>query len=160
VHPQPHHHAYQASGGLSVGPLVIAIILVILAVGILMIAATWRLFSKAEQRGWAAIIPFYNTIVLLRIAGKPWWWLLLTVIPFVNVVIAVIVFLDLAKSFGKGTGFGIQTFFFPVICIPILGFGAARYVGPGGQPPYQGRPHPPQGPPYLDESSTVRFPSH
>lgn len=139
---QAPHPANQATSGTNL-PLVITMTVVALAVSVLMIAAAWRLFSKAGQRGWAAIIPIYSTIVSLRIVGKPGWWLLLMFIPIVNVVIAVIVCLDLAKSFGKGTGFGILTLFFPVICIPILGFGAARYLGPGGPPAYQGGPYPP-----------------
>lgn len=94
------HHVHQVSGGL--GPLVTAVTLVGLAVGVLVIAGMWGVFSKAGQPGWAPIIPFYNTIVLLRVVGKPWWWLLLVFIPVVNIVVGVIVGVDLAKSFGKG----------------------------------------------------------
>jgi hypothetical protein len=160
-HSHLHHHVHQASNGLSIGPLAI-ILLLSLAISVLMIAAMWRLFSKAGQPGWAAIIPFYNTIVLLRVIGKPWWWMLLTFIPVVNIVISVLVGLELAKSFGKGAGFGVLTFFFSIIFIPILAFGEARYVGPGGRPPYQDQPYSPQytpqGQPYPDQSSTVQFP--
>ncbi|GAB3574253.1 hypothetical protein GCM10027445_34780 [Amycolatopsis endophytica] len=119
-----------------------------LALAVLMIAAMWRVFGKAGQPGWAAIIPIYNTVVLLRIVGRPWWWILLMLIPLGNIVLVVIVYLDLAKSFSKGTGFGVLTIFFSYVCIPILGFGGARYVGPagagGGRPPYPGQPYPGQ----------------
>jgi hypothetical protein len=122
--------------------------LVGLAFAVLMIAAMWRVFSKAGQPEWAAIIPIYNTIVLLRIVGRPWWWILLMLIPVVDFVLVVIIYLDLARSYGKGTGFGVLTIFFPFVCIPILGFGGARYLGPagagGGQPPYPGQQYPPQ----------------
>ncbi|MDA3627567.1 DUF5684 domain-containing protein [Saccharopolyspora oryzae] len=146
-------NGHHGGGGLGIGLAVTPIILISLAFALLMIAAAWRLFSKAGQPGWAAIIPFYNTIVSLRIAGRPGWWLLLMFIPLVNVVVAIIFALDLAKSFGKGTGFGVLTFLFPVICIPILGFGGARYVGPGGQSPHAGQS-------YSDEASTARFAPH
>jgi hypothetical protein len=138
-------YQYGAEAQFSAGAA-IGIALVSLAIAVLLIAALWRVFSKAGQPGWAAIVPIYNTIVLLRIAGRPWWWLLLMLIPLVNVVLLFIVYIDLARSFGKGTGFGVLTVFFSYICIPILGFGNARYVGPagagGGQPPYPGQQYP------------------
>jgi hypothetical protein len=131
-------------------------ILLMLAVVVLLIAAFWRVFSKAGQPGWAAIVPIYNTLVLLRIVGRPWWWLLLMLIPFVNVVLVIIVYVDLAKSFGKGSGFAVCLIFFAYVCIPILGFGDAVYLGPaaaaGAQPLYPGQPYRPQqypGQPYM-----------
>ena len=62
----------------------------------------WRVFTKAGQPGWAVFIPIYNTIVLLRVAGKPWWWLLLFLIPVVDIVLAIIVYASVATNFGKG----------------------------------------------------------
>lgn len=97
---------------------------------VFVIAALWKVFVKAGQPGWACIIPFYNAYVLLQIAGRPGWWLLLFLIPFVNIVIAIIVALDVAKNFGKGAGFGIGLAFLGFIFYPILGFGDATYQGP------------------------------
>jgi uncharacterized membrane protein YhaH (DUF805 family) len=101
-----------------------------LAFTILMIAAWWKIFSKAGQPGWAAIIPIYNWIVWCKIVGRPWWWILLLLIPFVNFIILIILIIDLAKSFGKGVGFGIGLLLLPIIFFPILGFGSAQYQGP------------------------------
>lgn len=100
------------------------------AFGILMIAAWWKIFSKAGQPGWAAIIPIYNWIVWCKIVGRPWWWILLLLIPFVNLIILIILIIDLAKSFGKGVGFGIGLLLLPFIFFLILGFGSAHYQGP------------------------------
>ena len=100
------------------------------AVVVLVIIGLWKMFEKAGQPGWAAIIPFYNLYVLLQIAGRPGWWLILVFIPFVNLVIMLLLSLDIAKSFGKGTGFGIGLFFLVFIFYPILGFGDAKYLGP------------------------------
>jgi hypothetical protein len=100
------------------------------AFAILMIAAWWKIFSKAGQPGWAAIIPIYNWIVWCKIVGRPWWWILLLLIPFVNFIILIILIIDLAKSFGKGVGFGIGLLLLPIIFFPILGFGSAQYQGP------------------------------
>jgi len=94
---------------------------------VLMIAAVWKVFSKAGQPGWAAIIPIFNFYVMCKVAGRPGWWLLLFLIPFVNLVIAIIVTVDIAKRFGKGVGFAIGMILLPFIFWPILGFGSAQY---------------------------------
>jgi hypothetical protein len=101
-----------------------------LALIVVVIAGMWKMYAKAGQPGWASIIPIYNIIVLLRIVGRPLWWILLLFIPVVNFVIAIIVMIDLAKSFGKGVGFALGLAFLSPIFIPILGFGSARYIGP------------------------------
>ena len=103
--------------------------LVGLVVGLLVIAGLWKIFAKAGKPGWAAIIPIYNLIVLLQIAGKPLWWIVLFLIPVVNIVAAVMVFVSVAKAFGKGTGFAIGMLLLGPIFIPILGFGSAKYIG-------------------------------
>jgi hypothetical protein len=96
------------------------------------VIGTWTVFSKANQPGWAAIIPFYNVWVLLKVVGRPGWWLILYLIPLVNLVIHIIVSVDLAKSFSKTTGFAIGLIILPFIFLPILGLGSATYAGPGG----------------------------
>ena len=101
-----------------------------LAFTILMIAACWKIFTKAGQPGWAAIIPIYNWYVLCKIVGRPGWWVILLLIPLVNFIIGIILCIDLAKSFGKGIGFGIGLILLPIIFCPILGFGSAQYQGP------------------------------
>jgi hypothetical protein len=103
-----------------------------LAIIILVLIAQWQIFQKANQPGWACIIPIYNIIVLLRIVGKPWWWLLLMFIPIVNIVLAIWVLNLLSKSFGKEEGFTVGLIFLPFIFYPILGFGNAKYKGPAG----------------------------
>jgi len=114
---------------MSMGAMVplILIFLVVLAIAI---ASMWVIFKKAGQPGWAAIVPIYNAVVLLRIIGRPWWWIFLFLIPIVSFVIAIITAIDLAKSFGKGTGFAIGLILLSFIFYPILAFGAAEYQGP------------------------------
>ena len=107
-----------------------------LGFAIVMIASMWKVFVKAGQPGWAAIVPIYNLIVLLKIAGKPAWWLALFLIPLANFIVIILVTIDLAKSFGKSAGFGLGLVFLGFIFYPMLGFGPAQYTGPvsGGQP--------------------------
>ncbi|MBV9026515.1 MAG: hypothetical protein JO362_22585 [Streptomycetaceae bacterium] len=99
------------------------------AVVVLEIAALWRVLAKAGQPGWGAIVPIYNVYLWLKVAGRPGWWLILYLIPIVNLIVHIVVSLDVAKSFGKGTMFGIGLWLLPAIGVPILGFGSARYVG-------------------------------
>ena len=121
-------YSYSASGqGQAPGPL---FWIFYLAFTILMIAAWWKIFTKAGQPGWACIIPIYNLYVWCKIVGRPWWWILLMLIPFVNFIILIILIIDLANSFGKGVGFGIGWLLLAVIFFPILGFGSAQYQGP------------------------------
>jgi len=101
-----------------------------LAIAGFFIYVGWQLFEKADQPGWAAIIPIYNIIVTLRIIGRPWWWLLLMLIPIVQIYPLIMIPIDLAKSFGKGTGFGVGLLLLGVIFYPILALGDAEYQGP------------------------------
>ena len=98
--------------------------------GILILVAMWKVYTKAGKPGWAILIPIYNLFVLLEIVGRPGWWLILLLIPIVNLVVIFIISFDLARSFGKGTGFGLGLVFLNVIFMMILGFGKARYIGP------------------------------
>ena len=98
---------------------------------ILVVIGLWKTFVKAGKPGWAAIIPIYNIYIMLKIIGRPGWWLILFFIPFVNIAIALIVSIDLAKSFGKTAVWGIiLLFFFNAIGYLLLGFGDATYQGP------------------------------
>ena len=100
-----------------------------LVIGIFYIYCLWRIFTKAGKPGWAAIIPIYNTIVLLNIGGLSGWFVLLGLIPFVNIILAIIIYWNLGKVFGKGVGFQLGLIILSFIFIPILAFDSSRYVG-------------------------------
>ena len=104
------------------------LVIIYLAVAVVAIAGQWKVFEKAGEPGWQAIIPIWNVITLLRIVNRPWWWLLLMLIPIVNLVIAIIALNRLSRSFGQGTGFTIGLILLPIVFYPILGFGAATYT--------------------------------
>ena len=106
-----------------------------LVFAVLIIVGVWKVFTKAGKPGWASIIPLYNIYVLLEIVGRPGWWLLLFFIPFVNIIIAIIVNIDLAKSFGKSVlvwGVLLLTIFSAIGYI-LLGFDSSRYQGPAAK---------------------------
>ena len=101
--------------------------LLILALSVFMIVCVWKVFVKAGKPGWTSLIPIYNAYVLLKIAGKPGWWLLLLLIPLVNIVFGFLTMLGLSKRFGKSVGYALGLIFLPIIFYPLLAFGDASY---------------------------------
>ncbi len=136
--------------------------LIFAGITIIYVASMWKIFTKAGEPGWYAIVPILNVITLLKIAGRPWWWILLAFIPFAGWIVLIIVGVDLAAAFGKGAGFGVGLAILGFIFYPILAFGDATYQRAGGYgdgnpygapygqsyPPQPGYPqpgYPPQG---------------
>ncbi len=107
---------------LGVGTLLPLLLLLVLV-----FASLWKVFVKAGEAGWKGLIPVYNMFVLVKIAGKPWWWFLLLFIPGVNIIIAVLLNIALAARFGQGALFGLGLTFFGIIFFPVLAFGKAEY---------------------------------
>ena len=109
------------------------ILLIYIGIIVLIIISQWKIYTKSNKPVWASLIPIYNGLVLLQIIGKPWWWLLLFLIPIVNLVFAIWMTNLLSKSFGKDEGFTIGLILLPIIFLPILGLGSAKYSGPAGK---------------------------
>jgi len=127
--------AGNAAGSAATGAALVGVgmvmLLFYLAIIAVFVIAFWKVFTKAGQPGWAAIVPIYNVIILLKIAGRPAWWVLLMLIPIVNIVISLIVAIDVAKSFGQSPVFGVvMLWLLSVIGYLVLGFGSAKYIGP------------------------------
>lgn len=99
---------------------------------LLLLISYWKIFEKAGQPGWKAIIPFYNLYILLKIVGKPGWWLIMFFIPFVNIIFIIWAYNMLSKSFGKDEAFTVGLLLLGFVFFPILGFGGAKYIGPYG----------------------------
>ena len=117
----------QDSGGNGMNGATMGLIVLDVALIVLMVAAMWTVFKKAGEPGWAALIPIYNIMVLLKIAGKPMWWVILMLIPFVNIIVLIIAIVGLARNFGKGAGFALGLVFLAPIFYPILAWGDAQY---------------------------------
>ena len=113
-----------------------AFLLVSVVIGIVTLIGMWKAFDKAGQPGWAVLVPIYNIIVLLRVAGLPWYWVFA---PFVAIIpilgwIAYIVWIvwvhhRISTRFGQGVGFTIGLTLLGPIFWLILGFGSSKYVG-------------------------------
>ncbi len=87
-----------------------------------MLVTMWRIFTRANQPGWGSLIPIYNTYLLVKIANKPGWWLILLMIPVVNVILSALILAGISTTFGKGLGFTIGLILLPFIFYPILAF--------------------------------------
>lgn len=94
---------------------------------LIIILPLWKIFEKAGQDGWKAIIPIYNTIILLKISGLNPWLVILTYIPYIKIVMSIIIWAKLSKAFGKGVGFTLGLIFLDGIFLFILAFGSAKY---------------------------------
>lgn len=100
-----------------------------LVIAILVIVALWKIFVKAGKPGWASLIPFYNIYVLLKIVGKPGWWLIWYFIPIANIIVSIIVSVRLAHAFKRSTVFGVVLLWlFSLVGYLILGFGKSTYT--------------------------------
>jgi len=62
---------------------------------------TWKLYQKAGFKSWQAAIPVYNAIVLMQIINRPKWWVVMLFIPIINLIIFPVVWVEIARSFGK-----------------------------------------------------------
>jgi hypothetical protein len=103
-----------------------------LVIALIALISMWLIFEKANQPGWAAIIPIYNTIVQLGVIGRKWPRIFVYLIPLYNIYALIVDTNRLSKSFGYSSMFTVGLIFFPYIFLSILGFGKAKYVGPNG----------------------------
>jgi hypothetical protein len=98
-----------------------------LALCILYAVSLALVFKKAGKAPWAAIIPIYNVIVMFQIAKMSGWMVLLMFIPIANVIVAILMTINIAKAFDKGTGFILGLIILPMVFIPILAFDSSEY---------------------------------
>ena len=132
--------------------MAVTIMIIALVIWILLVIAQWKIFTKAGEKGWKALIPIYNLYIYCKIIGISFWkwfvallvlslvgslaakvvWLsiIASIASFVvSIILAVLMARNAAKAFGKGTGFAVGLFFLPNIFQLILGFGSAEYKG-------------------------------
>lgn len=116
--------ALQASGnGASTAFSIVCLVIVVLDIW-----AMWHLFAKAGQPGWAILVPIYNAIVLIQVAGKPAWWFFLFFVPLVNIWAAFVVAIGFAKNFGKSAAWGVGLVFLGFILYPVMAFQDLDYL--------------------------------
>ena len=108
----------------------IFMLLIGIVAAIILVVSLFKMFIKAGEPGWAAIVPIYNIWVLCKIAfNNNVLWFILFLIPATSGIAGLVSYFALAKAYGKGAGFGVLMIFFPYIAFPILGFSSAEYTG-------------------------------
>ncbi len=108
-----------------------ASIVIYVIVILLMIVSMWITVGKAGRPGVSQIIPIWNIIELVRIAGKPGWWVvIILLVPIANFIFLIMVFNAIAGAFGKGAGFTVGMIFLPFVFWPILAFSDVKYSAP------------------------------
>lgn len=124
----------------TLGPIEMTLVLIVLGVYAFYGYCMGRLFEKAGKPLWAGFVPIYNTVVMLEIAGKEMWWLLILLgVPFVPVigtvaslVVWTLISIDFVKAYGKSSGYGVALGLLSIIMLPVLSFSNVTYLGSGG----------------------------
>ncbi len=113
---------------------IVAVISVL--VFLLILFATWRIFSKAGRPGWYALIPIFNVYVMLQIVKKPTWLTLLFFIPYVQLIPQIIISIELGKAFGKSSAFSAIFILILPLGYFIIAFDDSKYLyGVNSNPP-------------------------
>lgn len=119
---------------------------------VLLVIGLWRVFEKAGEEGWKALIPVYNFYILFKISGlgPMYFWLQLICSALAAVaywlghllflfypvgwamtlgstVIGFMMWNSLSKAFGHGIGYAIGLWLVNPIFIMVLGYGSSRY---------------------------------
>ncbi len=135
----PSSYDVAAASTAVLGALMVYLV-IILAIVVIQIIAMWKIFTKAGEKGWKAIVPIYNLVILYKICGLSPWLIfayLATIIPFIGWIVLIglnaLLCYKLAKSFGKDAGWAVGLYFLAPIFYMILGFGQSQYVGPDGE---------------------------
>jgi hypothetical protein len=73
------------------------------------------------ENPWLAWIPLINIVLLLNIAKKPLWWFLLLLIPIVNIVVSILVWMAVAEARNRPNWWGILMIV-PVVNLIVPGY--------------------------------------
>ena len=135
-----------------------SLLIILIALIILLTVAEWKILTKAGEKGWKSLIPFYNIFVSHHIVGMSHTWFIIEVIAWIiefvlelvkmpapvvlAVGIAVGIFtlvselvhiIKMCSCFGKGTGFKIGMILIPELFMLIIAFGKSEYKKPDHQ---------------------------
>ena len=110
----------------------LAFILLVPALFTIPIVFCWKLFERANYKGYYSVIPYYNLYILTKIVDcTKWWWYVLLIIPYLNLFTMMLLFIDLAKSYGRFKIWEIVcAAVIPFIFFPVISFQGAKYSDP------------------------------
>jgi hypothetical protein len=109
------------SASVAIG-LTFVLFIIVFAISLYVVYAIFlgKIFKKAGVPAWAAWVPFYNNWKLLEIGGQQGFWAVLAIIPIVNYVSAVFMFIAMyhvGKKLGKEGAFVLFAIFLPLVWI-------------------------------------------
>jgi len=91
-----------------------------------------RIFKKAGLPQWAAWVPVYNNWKLLELGGQQGFWAVLALIPIVNIIAAIFIFIamyHIGKKLGKDDWFVLLAIFVPIVWLIWLAFDDSKWQG-------------------------------
>jgi hypothetical protein len=113
----------EAAGAAMAAGFIGIILVFVLVVYLYMALSLQTIANKTgAENAWLAWIPIANIFLLLNIAKKPAWWFLLCLIPIVSIVIAVMIWMEVAKARNKPDWWGI------LIIVPLVGIIVPGYL--------------------------------
>jgi hypothetical protein len=108
------------------GGMFLFVMLIILVVYVICAISLMKIAKRTNtDNAWFAWIPILNLILMIQIAQRPMWWLIFFLVPILNIVgivLAFVIWVDIAKRLGKSPVFGILAALIPIIFMPYLAF--------------------------------------
>lgn len=110
--------------------MVLKISIFSLVYAVIFLISTWRIFVKADYKGYLALIPIYNLVILYKILGMPVRkYLLIMLIPVIGWLINhVVISLRLVRAFDKDFIWNIGLTLLPFVYYPVLAFNNSVYA--------------------------------
>jgi hypothetical protein len=112
----------RAAGVAAAGIMLVVMFVIFAAVYVYFALALQTIANKTKtENAWLAWVPIINCILMLNVAKKPLWWIILMIIPLVNIVFVIIVWMAIAEARGKPSWWGIMLIV-PVIQLVVPGY--------------------------------------
>jgi hypothetical protein len=103
------------------GGFFLFMIIIALAIYVYYAISLMKIANKTNTpNAWMAWIPIANLVLMIQVAQKPLWWIILFFIPLVNIVVSIMLWMAIARAVGKPDWWGI------LIIVPI-----ANLIVPG-----------------------------
>lgn len=93
------------------------------------ILARFKVFKKANEKGYKSFIPFYSRYILYKIGMDNGWYFIFSFIPIANIIVHILMCLKLSKKFDLNKAFTIGLILLFPLFLMILGFNKRTYMG-------------------------------